>query len=98
MGSHSLLQRIFLTQDLNRNGGYLASGPDIISRGFVYVKESEELLERARKVAEATLSRALSRGYDDRIQIKSTIRDELARFIFKETKRRPMILPIIMEM
>ena len=106
IGSVVLRDRKILSEDglvivvatVDTNGGYLASGPDIISRGFVYVKESEELLERARKVAEATLSRALSRGYDDRIQIKSTIRDELARFIFKETKRRPMILPIIMEM
>ena len=106
IGSVVLRDRKILSEDglvivvatVDTNGGYLASGPDIISRGFVYVKESEELLERARKVADTTLSRALSRGYDDRMQIKATIRDELARFIFKETKRRPMILPIIMEM
>ena len=106
IGSVVLRDRKILSEDglvivvatVDTNGGYLASGPDIISRGFVYVKESEELLERARKVAEATLSRALSRGYEDRMQIKGTIRDELAKFIFKETKRRPMILPIIMEM
>ena len=77
--------------------GEVISGPDVVSRGFVYVKESEELLERARKVAEATLTRSLSHGYDDRMQIKATMRDELAKFIFKETKRRPMILSIIME-
>lgn len=106
IGSVVLRDRKILSEDglvivvatVDTNGGYLASGPDIISRGFVYVKESEELLERARKVAETTLSRALSHGYDDRMQIKGTIRDELAKFIFKETKRRPMILPIIMEM
>lgn len=106
IGSVVLRDRKILSEDglviivatVDTNGAYLASGPDIISRGFVYVKESEELLERARKVAEATLSRALHRGYDDRMQVKATIRDELARFIFKETKRRPMILPIIMEM
>ena len=106
IGSVVLRDRKILSEDglvivvatVDTNGGYLASGPDIISRGFVYVKESEELLERARKVADTTLSRALSRGYDDRMQIKATIRDELARFIFKETKRRPMILPIIMEL
>ena len=75
----------------------MVSGPDIISRGFVYVKESEELVERARKVAEASLGRVVSKRYDDRMQIKGLIRDELSKFIYKETKRRPMILPIIME-
>ena len=105
IGSVVLRDRKILSEDglvivvatVDTNGGYLVSGPDIISRGFVYVKESEELLERARKVAEATLTRSLSHGYDDRMQIKATIRDELAKFIFKETKRRPMILSIIME-
>ena len=88
---------VVVVATVDTNGGYLVSGPDIISRGFVYVKESEELVERARKIAEATLNRAVSKGYDDRIQIKGLIRDELSKFIFKETKRRPMILPIIME-
>ena len=105
IGSVVLRDRKILSEDglvivvatVDTNGGYLVSGPDIISRGFVYVKESEELLERARKVAEATLTRAISHGYDDRMQIKATMRDELAKFIFKETKRRPMILSIIME-
>ena len=79
-------------------GGYLVSGPDIVSRGFVYVKESEELVERARRLVEATLMRQISKRCDDRMQMKSVIRDELSKFIFKETKRRPMILPIIMEL
>ena len=87
---------VVATVDLR--GGYLASGPDIISRGFVYVKESEELMENARKVAEGTLIRALSRRTVDRVQIKNMIRDELSKFIFKETKRRPMILSVLMEL
>lgn len=87
---------VVATVDLR--GGYLASGPDIISRGFVYVKESEELMENARKVAESTLIRALSRRTVDRVQIKNMIRDELSKFIFKETKRRPMILSVLMEL
>lgn len=105
IGSVVLRDRKILSEDglvvvvatVDTNGGYIVSGPDIISRGFVYVKESEALVERARKVAEATLARATSKGYEDRIQIKGLIREELAKFIFKETKRRPMILPIIME-
>ena len=87
---------VVATVDLR--GGYLASGPDIISRGFVYVKEAEELMENARKVAEGTLIRALSRRTVDRVQIKNMIRDELSKFIFKETKRRPMILSVLMEL
>ena len=88
---------VIVVATVDTHGSYVVSGPDIISRGFVYVKESEELLERARQVAEATLNKVVSRKYEDRMQIKGVIRDELAKFIFKETKRRPMILPIIME-
>ena len=105
IGSVVLRDRKILSEDglvvvvatVDTNGGYLVSSPDIVSRGFVYVKESEELVERARTVAEATLGRAISKKYGDRMAIKALIRDELSRFIFKETKRRPMILPIIME-
>jgi len=105
IGSVVLRDRKILSEDglvvvvatVDTNGGYVVSGPDIISRGFVYVKESEELVERARKIAESTLNRVISKKYDDRIQIKGLIRDELSKFIYKETKRRPMILPIIME-
>lgn len=105
IGSVVLRDRKILSEDglvavvatVDTSGAYIVSGPDIVSRGFVYVKESEELLDRARKLAEATLNRAISKKYDDRVQIKGLIRDELAKFIFKETKRRPMILPIIME-
>ena len=75
----------------------IVSGPDIVSRGFVYVKESEELVEEARRVAEATLTRAIRKRSDDRMAIKNLIKDELAKFIYRETKRRPMILTIIME-
>jgi ribonuclease J len=77
-------------------GKYIVSGPDIVSRGFVYVKESEELMARAKKVAEQALEKALQRGSRDYSAIKGAIRDDLAKFFFKETKRKPMILPIIM--
>ena len=78
-------------------GGYVVSGPDIVSRGFVYVKESEELMDEAKRVAEAALDKVMLRRFDDRMAAKAVIKDELSKFIFKETKRRPMILPIIME-
>ena len=73
------------------------SGPDIVSRGFVYVKESEELMRSARQIAEESLERAISKRPVDYTQIKTIIRDDLAKFIFKETKRKPMILPVIMD-
>ncbi len=76
--------------------GLLISGPDIISRGFVYVKESEELMKDAKKVAEQSLEKAMAGRSRDFAYIKNTIRDDLAKFIFKETKRKPMILTVIM--
>ena len=75
----------------------IVSGPDIVSRGFVYVKESEELMREARTVAENTLMRAITKGYGDRTHLKGLIKDDLAKFIYKETKRKPMILPVIMD-
>ena len=76
---------------------YVVSGPDIVSRGFVYVKESEALVEGARAVADTALEKALKSKTVDFAQIKNNIRDELAKFIYKETKRKPMILPVLME-
>ena len=77
--------------------GYLVSGPDIVSRGFVYVKESEELMREARRVAAATVERAVGKRHVDFNQLRGNIKDDLAKFIYKETKRRPMILPIILD-
>ena len=77
--------------------GMIISGPDIVSRGFVYVKESELLLMGAKKIAESTLSIALSKRVRDVVQIKNMVKDDLAKYIYKETKRKPMILPIIMD-
>ena len=74
----------------------LMSGPEIVSRGFVYVRESEELMEETRKVALAAIEGCLDRGTTDYMEIKAKVRDDIARFISKETKRKPMILPIIM--
>ena len=86
---------VVISLDLYRRE--LLSYPEIISRGFVYVKEAEELVSGARDVVIAALDKAFSKRGIDRVQIKNTVKDELARFIYKETKRRPMILPILME-
>ena len=76
----------------------VVSGPDIVSRGFVYVKESEKLMNEARGITETALIRAMSKGISDRTHLKNIIKDDLAKFIYKETKRKPMILPIIMDL
>ena len=88
---------VVVVASVDARGGYVVSGPDIVSRGFVYVKESEELVEEARQIAAATIERSLKKRGDDRAAMKALIKDELARFIYKETKRRPMILTIIMD-
>ena len=73
----------------------LASGPDIITRGFVYVKESEELIGELREAAKNSLLDALS-GTRDLTQIKNRLKDDLSKAIYQRTKRKPMVLPVIM--
>ena len=75
----------------------LVSGPDIVSRGFVYVRESDELMDEARAVVDEAVEGCLSRGITDWGKLKSSIKDSLGEYVWKKTKRRPMILPIIME-
>ena len=77
--------------------GEMTSGPEVVSRGFVYVKESEELMARVRDIAAQSVGKSAGKKNRDYAQIKSNIRDDVAKFIFKETKRKPMILPIIMD-
>jgi len=75
----------------------LISGPDIVSRGFVYVREAESLMDDIREVAQNTLDDYLDRARTvDRVALKTKLKDDLAKYIFAKTKRRPMILPIIM--
>ena len=76
--------------------GMIISGPDIISRGFVYVRESEELMEQARRLATDALSDCLDTGVVDRMEIKSKVKDDLSKFLYTKTKRKPMVLPVIM--
>ena len=82
---------------LDRDSGYLVSGPDIVSRGFVYVRESDELMDEARIVVNDAVEGCLDRGIADWGKLKSSIKDALGDYVWKKTKRRPMILPIIME-
>ena len=82
---------------LDRYNNQILSGPDIISRGFVYVRESESLMEEAKHVVEDTLDRCLDNHMSDWSKIKNAIRDDLGDFIWKQMHRNPMVLPIIME-
>lgn len=82
---------------MSADGAGLLSGPDIVSRGFVYVRESEELMDEVRQVAAEAIEDCLDRGYYEWNQIKNTVKDDLSKFIYQRTKRRPMILPIIMD-
>ena len=105
VGNIVLHDRQHLSQDgivivvlaLEKFTNQLLSGPDIVSRGFVYVRESEDLMEDARQVVEEALQTCESKRISDWGKIKNTIRDDLSSFIWKRTKRSPMILPIIME-
>jgi len=105
VGSVVLRDRRHLAQDgmivvvvsLSGETGELVSGPDIITRGFVYVKESESLMEELREVALEALDACQSRGIGDWATIKSAMKGEMSRYLYKKTKRNPMILPVIME-
>ena len=75
----------------------LLSGPDIVSRGFVYVRENEPLMEEARKLVQRSIEKCLGgRQSRDRVHLKNTVRDELSKFLFSRTGRKPMVLPVIM--
>ena len=88
---------IIVVLTLERYTNQLLAGPDIVSRGFVYVRESEDLMGDARIAVEDALDHCLERQISDWGRIKTVIKDALSEFIWKRTKRRPMILPIIME-
>ncbi|MBR7091579.1 MAG: ribonuclease J [Clostridia bacterium] len=77
--------------------GILVSGPDIVSRGFVYVRESEELIEQARRLAADVLQTCCNQDARDWSAMKARVREELSRMLFQKTKKSPMILPVILE-
>ena len=82
---------------LEKYSNQILAGPDIVSRGFVYVREAEDLMEEAREIVEDAMHNCLSHRVTDWSKMKNAIRDSLGEFLWKRTKRRPMILPIIME-
>ena len=88
---------LIVVMTLERYSNQLLSGPDIVSRGFVYVRESEVLMEEARHVVEHALDGCMDKRITDWGKIKNVTKDALSEFLWKKTKRSPMILPIIME-
>ena len=105
VGSVVLRDRRHLSQDglvvvvftVDRASGELLSGPDIVSRGFVYVKESEQLIAEARQKARSVLEKYQGYEYKDWTVIKAKIREQVSHVLYQKTKRSPMVLPIVME-
>ena len=105
VGNIVLRDRQHLSQDgliivvitMDSATGEVIAGPDIISRGFVYVRESENLMDDVKLLITEELDICVQKGITDWTTIKSTIRDNLRDYIYQKTKRNPMILPIIME-
>lgn len=105
VGNIVLRDRKLLSQDgilvvvvtLSKQENRIMSGPDIISRGFVYVRESEGLLDEASRIVSNTLNRLIGEKVNEWASLKTHLKDALGRFLYEQTKRRPMILPIIME-
>ncbi|NQS74948.1 MAG: ribonuclease J [Peptococcaceae bacterium] len=105
VGNIVLKDRKMLSEDgiliivltIDRESKKVIAGPDIVSRGFVYVRESEVLLEEARVRVQNTLDKCLEKGILEWSSIKSQVRDTVGKYLYEQTRRRPMILPIIME-
>ncbi|MCL5780427.1 MAG: ribonuclease J [Firmicutes bacterium] len=105
VGNIVLRDRKQLSQDgilivvvtMDKENNQVLAGPDIVSRGFVYVRESEMLMEEAKTKVKIALDKCCNRGISEWAGIKSQIRDDLGKFLYEKTRRRPMILPIIME-
>lgn len=105
VGSIVLRDRKHLAQDgimtivatIDKQTSSVIAGPDIVSRGFVYIKESEQLLREARNIVKDSLDKCLENNFTEWSVIKATIRNDLGEFLYTKTKRKPLILPVIME-
>ena len=88
---------VVIVCSIDENNGNLISGPDIISRGFIYMKESEELIDDVKKAASAVLNRFAGKNKRRRNELKSALREEVGRLLYQRTKRNPMVLTVVME-
>jgi len=91
---------VVVVMNLSSEDGSLVSGPDIVTRGFIYVKESEELMKDLRRIALEALAHSRPSGKGGRVDysaIRTAVKQDLSGFLYKKTRRSPMILPVIME-
>ena len=88
---------VVIVCSIDENNGNLISGPDIISRGFIYMKESEELIDDVKKAASAVLNRFAGKNKRRRNELKTALREEVGRLLYQRTKRNPMVLTVVME-
>ena len=88
---------VIVVMSMDSASGQIIAGPDMVSRGFIYVRESENLMEEAQEVLNETVDRITERNITDWGKIKSEIKDNLGSFLWKKTRRNPMIIPIIMD-
>ena len=90
---------IVVVASVDTDAKLLLSGPDIVSRGFVYVRESEELMEEVKQIAADAINRCLDRKASvDRMELKTAVKDDLSKYLYSKTKRKPMVLPVIMNL
>lgn len=88
---------IVVVASVDADARLLLSGPDVVSRGFVYVRESEELMDEVRQIAAQAINRCLTKDeLVDRIELKTCVKDDLSKYLYAKTKRKPMVLPVIM--
>ena len=82
---------------MSKIDGSILSGPDVISRGFVYVRESVDLMDEAKMVAKSALEKCATNNKTDWASLKASLKSSMGDYVYAKTKRKPMILPIIME-
>ena len=87
---------IIIVASIDRESGDVVSGPDVVTRGFVYVRESEQVMEESRRLCESVLAECVQHHVYDFSTIRNRLRDEISRLTYARTKRSPMVLPILM--
>lgn len=88
---------VLIIINIKKSSGELAGDVEIISRGFIYVKESEVLIDGAKKLITETVNKEDTTGRSERIALKAKVKREVSNFLYNKTKRRPMVIPIVME-
>ena len=88
---------IIVVVGIEKYSNQILSGPDVVSRGFVYVREADDLMNKIKNVARRSVEKCIDKNISDWGKIKATIKDDMGEFLWKEMKRSPLVMPIIME-